>query len=397
MLCVCRSTLFIHAWRSTPILALAIIAVSVLASSPARAADGLADVYQRIEAIRISRALCNEAKLSVVSEVTYQQWAERNQVAQVEAVVRRRAEDNPKAGYLLETAKLKMRRSLESKMPRLCKAMAEAIASDEFNPVRNNPDFYRTLKTSPHHADAAKAAPSSSRNQGDKPAVKVSLISAEMDKYLKQGSGPDWDEVEKVVLISSTNGFSLIFKPQILFSNGDLYRDFDLALEDLDVTASRRVRPRAWGTWKEQGDTYIFSIPGDDPREVPQVYPVWPADKNAKLDGTWKAGSTMIMPSAEMGMMDVIASAQTITFTRDGRFELNRSSGGSVASAGAGVSTYANAGAAGKYRLSEYALTLQFDDGRTERVSFYHFDSKGGKSSTVAGIAGVTFIKQDDD
>ncbi|WLQ13400.1 hypothetical protein O5O45_27115 [Hahella aquimaris] len=396
MLNVCRSTLFIHVWRSMPTMALAIIAVSVLTSSPARAADGLADVYQHIEAMRISRELCNEAKLSVVSEATFQQWAERNQVAQVEAMVRRRAEDNPKVGDLLESARLKMRRSLESKMPQICKAMAGAIDSDEFNPVRSNPEFYRTLKSSPEHADASKTAPSSSKNKGEKPSVKVSLISADMDKYLKKGGGPDWDEVEKVVLISSSNGFSLIFKPQLLFSNGDLYRDFDLALEDLDVDASRRARPKAWGSWKEQGDTYVFNIPGDAPWEVPQVYPVWPADKGAKLDGTWKAGSTMIMPSAELGMMDVIASAQTITFTRSGRFELNRSSGGSVASAGAGVSTYANAGAAGKYRLSEYALTLQFDDGRTERVSFYYFDSKGRKSSTVVGIAGVTFIKQDD-
>ncbi|MDG9666780.1 hypothetical protein ONV78_03455 [Hahella sp. CR1] len=392
MLNLCRSSLAIRYRRSVLTMALAVLTAPLLTLSSARAAEGLADVYQHIEAMRISRELCNKAKLSVVSEATFREWAEHNQVAQVDAVVKRRIEDSAKVEHILESAKLKLRRSLESKMPGLCQAMAGAIASDEFNLIHSYPAFYRTLKASPQHADAAQTP----KQKGSKPAVKVSLISAEMDKYLKPDGGPDWDEVEKVVLTDSSNGFSLIFKPQLLFSNGDLYRDFDLALEDLDVEASRRVRPRAWGTWKEKGDTYVFSIPGDDPWEVPQVYPVWPADKNAKLEGTWKAGSTMIMPSAEMGMMDVIASAQTITFTRDGRFELNRSSGGSVASAGAGVSTYANAGAAGKYRLSEYALTLQFDDGRTERVSFYHFDSKEGKSFTVVGIAGVTFIKQDD-
>ncbi|ABC33338.1 hypothetical protein HCH_06711 [Hahella chejuensis KCTC 2396] len=380
-------------YRPVQSLILSACLASIFAPAPAYAEGGLADIYERIEMLRVTHELCKEADITTVNESAFQQWETRNKVAQIDAIVSQGAANSQKVADLLASARNKLRRSLEGKLPKLCLSLAGALRSEEFNLPLKYPDFYRSLENSPQQA---KATPTSAENKRGNGGAHVSLISADMAKYGKSGAGPDWDEVEKVVLISSSNGFSPIFKPQLLFSNGDLYRDFDLALEDLNMEASRRVRPRAWGTWKEQGDGYVFSIPGDDPRKISRVYPVWPADKDAKLDGTWKAGSTMVMPSADLGMMDVIASAQTITFTRDGRFELNRSSGGSVTSGGAGVSSYANAGAAGKYRLSGYAITLQFNDGRAERVSFYHFDSKGEKSSTVVGIAGVTFIKQDD-
>ncbi|WP_121808840.1 hypothetical protein [Mucilaginibacter kameinonensis] len=48
------------------------------------------------------------------------------------------------------------------------------------------------------------------------------------------------------------------FEPVVLFKNGEYFDIGDEPLETLDVAASKSSRPKAWGTWKKNGATFLL-------------------------------------------------------------------------------------------------------------------------------------------
>lgn len=192
---------------------------------------------------------------------------------------------------------------------------------------------------------------------------------------------------------------------RFLLRDGSYYRRTEMPPDQLDAAASRRLEPQQWGRWRSQGGGYAMQAQDDDGRPAGEwqaqphraVKP-WPAD--TRLDGYFSRGS--FSGSLVTGG---VSSTRAIRFTRDGRFERSASafgaSGGLAAINGAAISASSRAdgrgsrssaggtvagpsgtvgatsgittkddGASrrGRYRLAGYALTLDYDDGRQERL-----------------------------
>lgn len=211
-----------------------------------------------------------------------------------------------------------------------------------------------------------------------------------------------------------SNGTSWEEDVRLLLRDGTVYLRTEMPPDQLNVAASRRLEPQQWGRWRAAGGGYEMQPQDDDGRpgawRAEQHYAVkpWPAD--TKLDGSFSRSS--FHGSLGLGGMSF---RNGMRFTRDGRFERSSSSLGSSGSVGAALNgtmvssschadgsgssstggglvggpfgtagavssrkTDDGAGRRGRYRLSGYVLTLDFDDGRQERLLSFpvHGDGK---------------------
>lgn len=203
---------------------------------------------------------------------------------------------------------------------------------------------------------------------------------------------------------SFNNGTTWEEDVRFLLRDGSVYRRTEMPPDQLHVAASRQLEPQQWGRWRAAGSGYEMQPQDDDGRpgawEAEKHHAVrpWPAD--TKLDGRYSRGS--FHGSLVLGGMSF---RNSMRFTRDGRFERSSSSlgtsgtmaatlngtmigsssqadgsgssstgGGTVSgplgTAGAVSARKADDGASrrGRYRLSGYVLTLDFDDGHRERL-----------------------------
>jgi len=201
---------------------------------------------------------------------------------------------------------------------------------------------------------------------------------------------------------------------RFLLRDGSVYRRTEMPPDQLNAAASRQLEPQQWGRWRAAGSGYEMQTQDDDGRpgawEAEKHYAVkpWPAD--TRLEGSFSRGS--FHGSLAMGGMSF---RNGMRFTRDGRFERSSSSlgtsgsvgatlngtmvssssqadgsgssstgggvvGGPFGAAGAVSARKADDGASrrGRYRLSGYVLTLDFDDGHQERLLSFpvHGDGK---------------------
>jgi hypothetical protein len=71
------------------------------------------------------------------------------------------------------------------------------------------------------------------------------------------------DDIEMVILESRFMGGMLgqafTFHSHVLLKNGEVYRNVKAALEDLDIDALKKARSDGWGTWRRDGDAYVFT------------------------------------------------------------------------------------------------------------------------------------------
>lgn len=188
-------------------------------------------------------------------------------------------------------------------------------------------------------------------------------------------------------------GVTIRFDPYLLLKNGDAFNDLRVPPQDLDVAASKREDPDSWGTWQREGSEYVFYFPddkdGEERIEEDGVYPAIPADDGETLTGTWRSlgggGNTAL------GGQALVWAAKAITFSRDGRFELEISGGGSNEAAGVGVTALSRRASMGTYHLSGHVAELRYDDGRVERSNFYFFPDHGQKDLDTFVLGGSTY------
>jgi hypothetical protein len=194
---------------------------------------------------------------------------------------------------------------------------------------------------------------------------------------------------------------------RFLLKDGTLYQRTEMPPDQLDVAASRRLEPQQWGRWRHDGKAYVMQGQDVDGRPAGDWQPQhhravkpWPAD--TRLDGYFSRGT--FSGSLALGG---VSSTRAIRFTKEGRFESSYRSlgtsgsmaamngavvsassrgdgrgssstaGGAVGGAGASTSTSRDDGASrrGRYQLSGYVLTLDYDDGHQERLlSFPVYD-----------------------
>ena len=211
-----------------------------------------------------------------------------------------------------------------------------------------------------------------------------------------------------------SNGSSWREDVRFLLKDGTFYDRTEMPPDQLDVSASRRLEPQAWGRWRSDGKGYAMQAQdmegrpdGDWKSQKHHAVQPWP--QNTRLEGYFSRSS--FYGSAAFGG---VSSTRAIKFTKDGRFERSAHSlgtsggmaamngtvfsassradgrgsksvaGGTVSGAGgtAGVSSSTSrddgASRRGRYQLSGYVLTLDYDDGHQERLLSFpvHGDAK---------------------
>lgn len=204
-----------------------------------------------------------------------------------------------------------------------------------------------------------------------------------------------------------------------LLRDGSFYRRARLPPDQLDVAASRRLEPQQWGRWRAAGNAYEMQAQDDDGRPsggwaAAAHQPVRPWPAGTRLDGRYTRSS--FTGSSFFGGM---SRTQGIRFTPDGRFERSfhglsstgtmqaitgtviggSSHGDGQGSSGVGGGTVATGGGAvgavagsrkddgasrrGRYELQGFAISLHYDDGRTERL--LSFPVRGDRRSVYVG------------
>ena len=220
------------------------------------------------------------------------------------------------------------------------------------------------------------------------------------------GQGLPEKELAAVVIHGEANyNFGSRWEEDVryLLRDGTVYSRTEMPPDQLDVTASRRLEPQRWGRWRAAGQGYEMQAQDDDGRpggwKAEKHHAVKPWPQGTRLEGSFSRSSfngSMVTGGT--------SSTRGIRFTRDGRFERSfssLSSSGSMAAIngtvisgsahGDGSGSSATGGGTvgapfgtvtavsrrkqddgasrrGRYQLSGYVLTLDYDDGHQERL-----------------------------
>lgn len=195
----------------------------------------------------------------------------------------------------------------------------------------------------------------------------------------------NWNNVADVLFQSSystgVGGMVVMeYEPLVLFKDGAYFELADQALEDIDLAAERAARPVHWGTWKMQGNKYIFTDnkgrSHDHEMQQGSLFKAFPAEAGGPLNLKYKRVSGG-GNSALGGEISILVESR-MTFTADGRF----GSGSDVAMTGSGdQSGVSMAGGAskrrgvGSYRIHHHTIELRYPDGHSERRFFAYASS----------------------
>lgn len=191
----------------------------------------------------------------------------------------------------------------------------------------------------------------------------------------------NWQKVEGVYFKSYTTfgvGGMMIsdFEPVILFRDGSYYEVEGEALEDVDLAASRAAKPRIWGRWRKQGDTFLLTDEkgrtNDYKLQQGSFFKAFPAEAaGGKLSRSYKRISGG--GNSAIGGTMAIAAQTNFTFAPDGRF----TTGSSMGAVGANVAASSRRnGGPGRYRIERHSITLTGPDGRPRR-EFFALGSQG--------------------
>ena len=161
----------------------------------------------------------------------------------------------------------------------------------------------------------------------------------------------------------------------LLLKDGTIHNGLSVAPDQLDVAASRRNEPKAWGKWRKNGSGYQVSWAGQKWEKLPGQT-VIPGAAGMRLEGRYATVRATMYSHQFWG----------VTFDKKGRFSKDQRGGattGNIPIEGGltpRVDTVWNGGMgddrAGTYSIQNYTLTLRYDNGAVVRLPFFFRDSK---------------------
>lgn len=198
----------------------------------------------------------------------------------------------------------------------------------------------------------------------------------------------NWNQVDGVFFRAFTTfgvGGTVItdYEPVILFKDGSYYEIEGDPLEDVDLAASRRAKPRNWGRWSKTGRTYNFTNSqgraSDAELQNGNFFQSFPGEASG---GKLAAKYTRVSGggNSAMGGEMTISSQSDLTFAADGRYTRASSFGaigsGSISGVGTSVASRNRAAGVGSYKIDRHTITLTEPDGSSTR-QFFAFGSRG--------------------
>lgn len=229
-------------------------------------------------------------------------------------------------------------------------------------------------------------------------ARKQSTKAQEGPAYERAGAGPRPDSVLGIYLrLIPQLGYGgmvvMNYVPMVLFKDGTVFEDYDVPLPDFDVAAARKARPDSWGKWRKKNGGIEYQNNKGVWETTSWVGPLPGAKPGERLSGRFSSFTGGGNTATGGGTAYAISSS--LSFYPDGRFtaDQNVSMVTSGSASNAGVVANSRNGKEGTYTLSNYAITLKYNDGRVVRHTFVYMDKKGRKDAFY--LSGTPYTKKD--
>lgn len=205
----------------------------------------------------------------------------------------------------------------------------------------------------------------------------------------------NWAQVDSVWFrstagIGAGGGVTVEYEPLILLKDGTYYEVDSAPLEDIDLAAERRTKPKRWGKWSKSGASYVLTGASGKPNSydpaTSQFFKAYPGEAAPLKPAYERLGGG---GNTAMGGDMMIAIQDRYDFMPGGRFTTGTDVGAtnSGASTGVGSTTTSSRRMAqpGSYTLKSHALTLTFPDGRQER-RFFAYGSRRNPTQVSPGM-----------
>ncbi|MGF1576538.1 MAG: hypothetical protein ACFCU9_11485 [Cyanophyceae cyanobacterium] len=192
-----------------------------------------------------------------------------------------------------------------------------------------------------------------------------------------------------------STGMAMYARPRVLFASGDILKDMSLPPAEVSVAPDGSRNRSDWGRWEIRGNEY--RIRWDDGSESNWAldsgtfFPVHPAPTGLRLDGRFRAMTTMSVAEPQGGQLTTAAWSQ-LTLSPDGRFVQGRG----ITTAGSNVAAYGiQPNEHGEYHIDGHSIELRFADGTVERAGFFIVAARdyAGQQPDVFGIGNTVFTR----
>lgn len=169
---------------------------------------------------------------------------------------------------------------------------------------------------------------------------------------------------------------TVAYRARVLYADGSY---------TTDAAGALGAQPRIDGRWQRDGGGYVLQPApgGSKPERIGPTMKARPAPRGATLDGEYRSLSGV----GATGMdVPVVAAARALRFARDGTLTAVASAS---ASTGDTVAT-GHRGAAARYALDGWTITMTGADGRADKRLFYFFPD----GDDVIGVGGSTLSRR---
>ncbi|MGS2737959.1 hypothetical protein [Sinomicrobium sp. M5D2P17] len=196
--------------------------------------------------------------------------------------------------------------------------------------------------------------------------VYTALINAAFSNTLKTPPSPGNMQTEEQWFFKAISAYpvSVTFEPVVLFKNGEYLEVGITPITSLNIEKSKVERPKAWGKWKKENDTYyLTNYKGktyDYKTGSGNWFPAFRYGNDVQLARSYKTTSSTDVESA------ATLAISKISFIDDRHF-VEGNNTGTIAPASAAWKENKHTGT---YTIRGHTLILTFADGRQEQRSF---------------------------
>jgi hypothetical protein len=184
-------------------------------------------------------------------------------------------------------------------------------------------------------------------------------------------------------------GVTIKYKPYLLLKDGSVYKKLDSSPTELDVARSKQTEPNEWGTWKINSKTLSIQWnDGESDSWKENWFKAFAAQKGDTLNGDYKSSSSV--GNTSLGGDAMVVAFDNISFLPNGQFNQNKGAGASTS----GTVTSSENSAQGTYKLNNYSIEFNYEDGRVVRKLFYFYPDKDKKTDKTIGIGKSSFIRK---
>lgn len=182
---------------------------------------------------------------------------------------------------------------------------------------------------------------------------------------------------------------SVTFEPVVLFKNGQYVEVEDQPVDELDEAADKRERPKAWGTWRKDGDTFYLTNNEGHTSDYRlgngNWFPAYPYMEAVPLANGYENTT-----GGDYGNGTSALFKTRIDFPGEGYF-YHSFNGGVITP---GSAAWKKTEDAGTYTISGHTMVLTYNSGEEVRLSFA-LGAKGTPpkpSSEMIFIGGDVFL-----